>query len=569
MNAASGPFGWQEMELWVSQLTQLVGLKMVAKKIPVKNIWMLSREYGRLAGAGGVKDVVYQLSKALARWSGRSVHVVLPLYGFMSAAASGFKVVEDPLLPGQTLQLDIDMHLPGEPVLESVSYYYACLERVHVYLVDSKRFADKKAVYTYTRADEVETSWQKASAGHYDYFAMNVLLQKSALELMLALNQRPDMIHCHDGHTALTPAFIREVPGYRAYFRGTGCLVTIHNAGHGYHQEIADIPYAHSLTGLSEATLASNQLEDKFDPLLVAGSFGLINTVSENYADELQKSQSDQMTGWLGHELAQRGIVLEGVTNGIEPGEFSAMADSLPADHRFNPGAAGDDLGGKRLCKQNFMEELAGQCSFADVEQYGYLSSSDDGPLYTFIGRLSGQKGLDLLLEVLPVFLVQHSDVKVVVLGSGEVELESGLMQLAREQRFSGRVCYLKGFNPQLAVKVYCAGDYFVIPSKFEPCGLTDFIAQLYGNIPIVHHVGGLVKVLDGVTGLTYKGDAQADLFDALIRSLELEEAPVRKREIQRQAVEKIAEKYTWSKVMYSYLDLYQRSRLRQVDSLH
>ena len=115
---------------------------MVAHKNPVKNIWMLSREYGSLAGAGGVKDVVYQLSKSLARWSGRSVHVVLPLYGFMSVANTAFKVVGDPLLPGKKLQLAIDMNLPDEKVSESVSYYYARLEKVHLYLVDAKRFSN-------------------------------------------------------------------------------------------------------------------------------------------------------------------------------------------------------------------------------------------------------------------------------------------------------------------------------------------------------------------------------------------------------------------------------------------
>lgn len=542
---------------------------MVVDKNPVKNIWMLSREYGSLAGAGGVKDVVYQLSKSLARWSGRSVHVVLPLYGFMSIANSTFNVVDDPLLPGKKLQLAIDMNLPGEEVSESVSYYYARLEKVHVYLVDAKRFSDKKSVYTYTREEETELPWQKASAGHHDYFAMNVLLQKSALELMLALQEKPDLIHCHDGHTALTPALMRELPGYRAYFRGTGCLTTIHNAGQGYHQEVADIPYAQSITGLSKETLEKNQLEDKFDPLLVAGAFGLVNTVSENYADELQRSQYDKMTGWLGHELGSRGVLLEGITNGIDPDDFSPMDEKIPAVYRFDPGAVEDSLEGKKLFKQHFIAELANQFAFNGIEQFGHISSTASGPLYTFIGRLSGQKGVDLLLEILPFFLIQNSNVNVVVLGSGEAELESRLQYLAREERFSGRICYLKGFNSELADKVYRAGDYFVIPSRFEPCGLTDFIAQLYGNIPIAHRVGGLVKIVDGVTGLSYGGGTSGDLLEALTRALTLEEEPVRKRQMQLQAIETINKSYTWSKVMHRYMDLYSRSRQHQIESLY
>ena len=542
---------------------------MVVDKNPVKNIWMLSREYGSLAGAGGVKDVVYQLSKSLARWSGRSVHVVLPLYGFMSIANTPFNVVDDPLLPGQKLQFAIDMNLPGEKVSESVSYYYALLEKVHVYLVDAQRFSDKKSVYTYTKEEETELPWQKTSVGHHDYFAMNVLLQKSALELMLGLQEKPDLIHCHDGHTALTSALIREIPGYRAYFRGAGCLTTIHNAGQGYHQEVADIPYAQSITGLSKETLEKNQLENKFDPLLVAGAFGLVNTVSENYADELQKSQYDKMTGWLGHELGSRGVLLEGITNGIDPADFSPMDEKMPAGYRFDPRVIEDNLEGKKLFKQHFIADLADRCAFNGIEQFGYISPTVSGPLYTFIGRLSGQKGVDLLLEVLPVFLTQKSNVNMVVLGSGEAELESRLQHLAEEEKFSGRICYLKGFSSELADKVYCAGDYFVIPSRFEPCGLTDFIAQLYGNIPIAHRVGGLVKIVDGVTGLSYGGGTPGDLLDALIRALTLEKEPAQKRKMQLQAVETIEKKYTWSKVMHRYMDLYSRCRQHQINSLH
>lgn len=541
---------------------------MVAQKHPVKNIWMLSREYGSLAGAGGVKDVVYQLSKSLARWSGRSVHVVLPLYGFMSAAPNGFTAVDDPLRSGRKLQLAIDMNLPGEQISEVVSYYHARIERVHVYLAQAERFSDKKAVYTYTEEEETENYWQKASYGHLDYFAMNVLLQKSALELMLALGERPDVIHCHDGHTALTSAFIHEMPGYRSYFRGTGCLTTIHNAGYGYHQEVADIPYARSITGLPEETLSTNQLEGKFDPLLVAGNFGLVNTVSENYADELQKSQHDQMTGWLGHEFNNRGILLEGITNGIDAEEFSPFGERLEEEHRFNPGAIKDDLHGKKLFKQNFIEKLTEHRSFDGVQQFGHIHT-EDGPLFTFIGRLNGQKGVDLLLEVLPVFLMQNKAVKVIVLGSGETELETRLISLAGEKRFSGRICFLKGFHSELAEQVYCAGDYFVIPSRFEPCGLTDFIAQLYGNIPIVHRVGGLVKVVDGKTGLTYGGNEPGDLLGALVRALVLEEKPLRKRQMQFEAVRTIEKKYTWSKVRHSYMDLYARSRTRRIEQFN
>ena len=149
------------------------------------------------------------------------------------------------------------MHQPDAYVQEEVGYYVQKINRVHIYLVDAARFRQKSAVYTYTEDDEIMVSWQKKSMGHHDYFAMNLLHQKAALELMVCLDAKPDIIHCHDGHTAVLPALIRENPGYRSYFRATGCLVTIHNAGFGYHQEVADIPYARSITGLPDQIINS------------------------------------------------------------------------------------------------------------------------------------------------------------------------------------------------------------------------------------------------------------------------------------------------------------------------
>jgi hypothetical protein len=145
---------------------------------------------------------------------------------------------------------------------------------VTIYLLEADRFREKTDVYTYTAEDEERAEWQQSGTGHYDYFAMNILLQKGALELMILLNERPDVIHCHDGHTAVVPAMIYECAGLRSYFRQTGCLVTVHNAGIGYHQEVADLPFAYAVTGLPWQFIESNCLAAAFDPFLAAGHPG-------------------------------------------------------------------------------------------------------------------------------------------------------------------------------------------------------------------------------------------------------------------------------------------------------
>lgn len=528
----------------------------------IRNIWMLTREYGEIAGAGGVRDVVVQLAETLARWNGRFVSVVLPCYGFIDFSSMGFTPVIDPLSSGDILRFSVDMHQPGEYVSETVCFHYLRKNRVKIYLVDAKRYQQKNDVYTYTAEDEMRESWQCKSTGHYDYFAMNLLLQKAALDLMVCLGETPDIIHCHDGHTALAPALIRETPGYRRYFRQTGCLVTIHNAGYGYHQEISDLPYARTVTALPERLITENLLDLKFDPFLVAGQYAELNTVSENYADELQNSESDALTGWLGHELKARGITLSGITNGINPDLFSADHIYDDEEYHFLPASSEDELAGKMRGKLSLLQDIYDGENLPGVKSFGSLIQDESLPLFTFIGRLSEQKGVDLLTEVLGLWLKIETRVQVLILGSGSAELEAGLKRLATDEFVGNRFCYLQGFSPELASRIYAAGDFLVIPSRYEPCGLTDYIAQLFGNIPIVHHVGGLVKVIDEVTGIAYKGEAPGDLLGALKRALLLYDNTVRKREMQKKAVAQINEKHTWAKVMHDYLSLYKKAKI-------
>lgn len=525
----------------------------------IKNIWMLAREYGELAGAGGVKDVALQLAESLAGSGGRAVRMVLPCYGFMDVQELGFEKVADPLEPNVKLQLKIEMNQPENDAHETVEFYYKEMQGVSIFLVDAERYREKTDIYTYTGEDEKRVPWQKKSMGHHDYFAMNVLLQKSTLDLIISLGEKPDIIHCHDGHTALLPALIRRQPGYTAYFRGTGCLVTIHNAGYGYHQEIADNNYAVSLTGLPRDVILDNQLELKFDPFLVAGQYALLNTVSENYARELQESSRDELTGWLGHELKERDITLSGVTNGINPALFSAPYKDEAGQPVFaySPGNPEDDLSGKKQCKIALLNEMRRISAMHGVECYGGLKQNAELPLFTFVGRLSHQKGVDLLVSVMSAWMKQEQDVQLLVLGNGALEIEQDLLRLARDPKIAGRVCYLKGYSSHLADKVYCAGDFLIVPSRYEPCGLTDFIGQVFGNIPIVHHVGGLVKIRDEITGITYKENKSEDLLMALQKAMRLYGDLAAKREMQKRAVEEIYAKYTWDKVKEKYIELY------------
>lgn len=499
--------------------------------------------------------------------------MVLPRYGFMDARKLGFSRLQlsrraEDLEPHAVF--DVNMNYPGEERRETVSIWTKTIRGVELYLLEARRFAEKMGVYTYTVEEEKKTSWQQRGSGHFDYFAMNILLQKATLDLMILLDHRPEIIHCQDGHAATLPAMMRENPGYRHFFGNTGAVVTIHNAGLGYHQEVGDLDFARAVTGLPEFVIRSSRLGNDFDPFIAAAGYAQLNTVSENYGRELQETIEDSRTGWLGHKLLQRGVKLAGITNGINPEDFNpGKAKNLGLAAPFNPEKG--DLSGKKICKEHMLSSCSRKTKWSRVEQYGSLSEDPELPLFTFIGRLTSQKGVDVLLQAVSLLLADNKmekekqklkhEFQLLILGSGDPELEQQLQELTKLKIIAGRICFLKGYDPDLANRIYAAGDFFVIPSLYEPCGLTDYIAQLLGNLPIVHHVGGLVKVLDGKTGIAYLEHTPDALADAMQRALKLySRDPEQLINMQQAAVQRIRSHHSWKNVMRDYLSIYQEA---------
>jgi starch synthase len=552
---------------------------MTDKMKKINSVWMVSREYDGLAGAGGVKDVCRQLAESLVNKAGVAVTVIIPRYGFMDWQALGFSLLqldrdENPSvlqIKGDDRQSKVpyvyavDMNYTGEERRESISCLYREINGVRVLLVETLRFAEKLGVYTYTAAEEDKNPWQNKGNGHLDYFAMNILLQKSALEIMILLDEHPDVIHCHDGHAATLPAIMREDPRYHNYFRNSGAVVTVHNGGLGYHQEIADLPFAQAITALPESVILDNLLDDKFDPFLAASRYARLNTVSESYAYELQETSEDARTGWLGHHLLKRGVRLVGITNGINPHDFDPLnSEKLGLAAPFDPGRG--IVAGKKICKEELLASCADIQERELVDQTGSLSMDVDLPLFTFIGRLTDQKGVDILLDSLNLLLEDDHDFQLLVLGSGTPDLELQLAALARQKNGLGRICFLRGYDPALAFQVYAAGDLFLIPSLYEPCGLTDYIAQLLGNLPVVHTVGGLVKVKNEKTGFSYREHSPEALKESMERALLVyRNQPEQILTMQKEAVRVIHERFTWEKVMTKYLDMYDQAMNERV----
>ena len=417
--------------------------------------------------------------------------------------------------------------------------------------MDSPRFADKRGVYVYTAEDEAENQHRKRGTGHWDALQMNLILQRSALESALALGEVPDVFHCHDGHTAFLPALLRTDGRFVERLAACGCVVTIHNAGPGYHQEVWDPGFARLLIDLPDTVLEKGLLNGTVDPLLLAGFFSHLVTVSPWYAEEILSEKDKEMSGGLGRSLRTHGIALAGITNGVDPATWDPRNPEragLPSG--FDPGAG--DLEGKAQCRRVLQDRLG------MVERAG----APRGPLFAFVGRLTGQKGIDVLLQALPGLLDRAGGRRFVVLGQGEREQEERLGALASDPATRGALTFVPRYDPALATLIFASSDFFLIPSAYEPCGLTDFIAQILGSIPVVHKVGGLNKVRDGETGFSYVLQSGAALADAIERATRLfeEKAPLLER-IRRTGFEEVFTDHSWDKVLAEgYVPLYRRA---------
>jgi starch synthase len=420
-------------------------------------------------------------------------------------------------------------------------------EAVRLLLVDSPRFANKRDVYTWTAEDEREDQHRRKGSGHWDVHHLNLLLQRAALEAAIRSDAPPSVFHCHDGHAAFLPAIAREDPRLAPRLAESRMVVTIHNAGEGYHQEVWDPKVAGLLTGLDAGVIAKGVLRGKADPFLLAASYARINTVSEEYAAELLAERDAELSGGLGRAYRERGVPFTGITNGVDGEAWDprhAERTGLPS--AFDPGSG--DLEGKHRCREALAARIGPRAAGAHPEQ----------PLFAFIGRLTGQKGVDVLQAAIRV-LAQAGDVPpFVMLGTGDPAAEGTMHALARDLR--DRFVFAAAWDPSLADLIYAAADFIVLPSVYEPCGLADFHGQVVGAVPLVHAVGGLRKVRDGETGYSYGNQDPSTLAAAIRRCARIHrEDPAALDAVRRRAFREIFDLHSWDRVhREGYLPLYR-----------
>jgi starch synthase len=299
-----------------------------------------------------------------------------------------------------------------------------------------------------------------------------IVLTWAALKTCQILGFRPDIAHVNDWQTALLPLILKSVLAWDRLFHRTRTVLTIHNIGHQGTFDARILPS----TGLAAAAQHFHQdllRQGRINFLLTGILFAnAITTVSPTYAREIRTPEHGV---GLDPFLRMRRRVLFGILNGIDEAEWSPEVDArIP--HRYSA----DDLSGKELCKRALLEE-AGLPYYPEV------------PLLGIVSRLVWQKGFDLCTKVLPAFLARRP-FQLIVLGTGEPVFEEFFTRLARS--FPRQVVYKSAFSEPVAHRIEAGADMFLMPSRYEPCGLNQMYSLRYGTPPIVHRTGGLADTV-------------------------------------------------------------------------
>lgn len=412
-------------------------------------ILLVASEVTPFAKTGGLADVAAALPKALRRL-GHDVRIIMPCY----------RAITHSDLPIRKARKSAEVELGGE--LLKGFLRQTTLGDVPVYLVENRHFFGREFLYGTPDGDYPD------NPRRFAFFC------RSVLQLLKRMDFRPDVIHCHDWQTALIPIILRAELGDDPFFARTAVVFTIHNLA---YQGLFPAG-ALAEMGLSPALFTAEQLEYYGRLNLMKGgilSADVITTVSENYCREIMTPEHGC---GLDGVLESRHDVLYGIRNGLDTDEWNPAAD-----RRIFRNYSAKSLAGKHADKLELQRELG-------------LEVSSSVPLIGMVGRLVEQKGIELLLALLPRLAGER--LQLAILGNGDRDVMTHL----QEFRGTGvkNVAINFGFHDELAPRIFAGSDLFLMPSRFEPCGLSQLIALRYGAVPVVRRTGGLADTIVDVT---------------------------------------------------------------------
>jgi starch synthase len=486
------------------------------------NILLATSEAVPFAKTGGLADVCGALPMALAQL-GHSASVILPAYRQTRYCGQ----------PIEPLGIDFIVPIGSKMVTGHLLRSTMPGGKVPVYLVQQDQYYDRDELYNVDGKDYI------------DNCERFVFFSRAVLEAIRLLNLPVDVLHVNDWQTGLIPAYLkieyRSVPRYARI----ASLLTVHNLsyqGQFWHWDML-------LTGLDWKYFNWHQMEFHGNlNLLKTGMVfcDSINTVSPRYAQEIQSSP---LGCGLEGVLQYRRNVLSGILNGIDPNEWDPNHDPhLAANYNADTMSIG-----KPLCKAALQKELG-------------LPQEPNAPLIGIVGRLTDQKGFDLVADVMQRW-VQTSDVQWAILGTGQPKYHKILETLA--DRFPQRVALRLEFSNPLAHRIEAGADIFLMPSRFEPCGLNQLYSLRYGTVPLVRATGGLADTIVGFESQSPSPAANGFVFQeysALALSESLRQAcdAYRRPEVwQKLVAVGMDQDWSWARSARQYIELYQKTMER------
>ena len=406
------------------------------------NIVFIASEAAPLAKTGGLADVVGSLPHALKKLKHR-VTVIMPFYRRHMTEA-GIKT--------RAIQLEIDMWADG--LQHHCSLHQTRIDGLDFILVEQDDLYGRDGIYG------------PPGGAYEDNLLRFLVFNRVALEAAAVLPGKTDIIHCHDWQTGMVPLLLKTQYQHYAKIAQARTVYTIHNLA---YQGVFPADWIHRL-GIPSHHFNPDGFEfhDQINCMKAAiESADSITTVSPSYAEEILTTEYGcGLEGFL-HEHASK---LGGIVNGLDIDEWNPLTDAT-IEANYGPGKTA----GKSKCKQA-------------LQKHCELTVSAETPLLTLISRLAEQKGIDLLIANIEVWMKRGY--QLAILGSGDPENEKRLQKLA--SKYPQQLYFFCGFNESLARQIYAGGDIFLMPSRFEPCGLGQLMAMRYGNVPVVRATGGL-----------------------------------------------------------------------------
>lgn len=411
----------------------------------MKNILFVASEGVPFIKTGGLADVVGSLPKCIDKRY-FDVRVILPKYTCMSQAMA------------EKLEYVTHFYMDFHWRNEYVGVLYAEADGVKYYFIDNEMFFGGFKPYSDNALFEIEK---------YAFFS------KAALSILPVIDFRPDIVHCHDWQTGLIPVFLKERFQGNEFYRGMKSVMTIHNLK---FQGKWDVRSVKEITGLPDYYFAPDKLEAFKDANLLKGGIvfaDAITTVSETYAEEIKTEFYGEHLEGL---LRARANDLRGIVNGIDYDDFNPETDKY-IEHRYNA---------VNFRKEKIKNKRALQAELG-------LEQDDKKFMIGIVSRLTDQKGFDLIAYIMEELC--QSNMQLVVLGTGEEQYENLFRHY--DWKYNNKVSANIYYSEALSHKVYAACDAFLMPSLFEPCGLSQLMSLRYGTIPIVRETGGLKDTVE------------------------------------------------------------------------